>query len=854
MKYCLILSLLLSVTTTFSQDLEEAIYVSTETFNANRNASSFSTLIKNETDFKSKIKTNDEYLAYFFLLVNKANYLYNTNNQPKAIEAYETAWNIYKSKQLETITDYDVIEYCLKPLGILYNKIGDYTNAENTIKHYIFLAEKSKNNSQRIAGAINLANLYFTAGKFNTAKTIAQNGLSITGLTPSKKEQLLAIKNNCLIALSSQQNKSTLDSITTTNPEVKYNLALQKKEYKKALLYLRQIITDQYNKAHYSARDIAKYHVLNAQLHYQLEHKNACALELKNALNVLLPNHDSDILPNFEDLYAENTFIDIFDLLGKIQVSNTNALACYDRSFYVSNLLTNQLTSQDAKLLHVTKNRNRSEACLALLYNEYNLLKEPITIKKALAYAEKNKASILKETVAKKSLLDLHPKDSLLLKEQNLLLKQADITNQLIKAEYLKNAKLVNELSLNLNQISTTLKALKKEIDQKYPDDVNFEVVTDLIPKLKKDKAVLVEYFYGKNDVYTFIISDKELQFFKQERDSSFNKSISGYIDYFNSSTAINNNVNQFTKEAFSLYQTLNLEKISTYKNAVIIPDGFLNFIPFESLLTKATSTTNYSKMPFVVNQQCLVYNSSATLYVNSKKPNYNNDVLGVFPVFKNTNKALNYSVNEAESIDQYTDAKFFMYDAALKKEVLEQANNFGVLHFSTHANSGSFSIPAYIEFADQNLYLNELYSKHLNNNLVVLSACETGIGRLTKGEGSMSLARGFQYAGVNQLVFSLWKVNDLSTSKIMHNFYKNYDKTNSVAIANQQSKLDYLGDKSITNAKKSPYYWSAFVYYGVPVAKQQSVLLNYLLFAFIAVAITLLLWFIIKKRNGRQA
>ncbi|MBN2868272.1 MAG: CHAT domain-containing protein, partial [Flavobacteriaceae bacterium] len=609
----------------------------------------------------------------------------------------------------------------------------------------------------------------------------------------------------------------------------------------------------QYNKPEFSARAIAKLHVLNAQLHLKLDHKNACALELKNALNVLLPNHDANVLPNFEDLYAENTFIDIFDLLGNIQVSSTNALNCYDRSFYVTNLLTENITSQEAKLRHAGKNRKRSEACIAILYQDFKSLKKPNIIVKALAYAEKNKAAILKETIAKKTLLQLHPKDTLLIKEQVLLTTQADLTNKLIKAEFEKNAKIVNDLSYKLSKISNDLKYLKNKIDLSYPIDKNENFIDDLKRKLKKEKASLVEYFYGENDVYTFIVSDKSLQFFKFKRDEDFDASISNCINYFNSPNTINNDVSKFTTDAFNLYHQLKLNRVKASNNIIVIPDGFLNFMPFESLLTKESKTTNYSKMPFLIQKQCIAYNTSAELFVKGKLPEFNDDVLGVFPVFKNTKKALTFSEDEAKSIDQFTDAKFLMYTSATKKDAFKQANNYGVLHFSTHADAGSFSIPANIEFADENLFLNELYTKQLDNNLVVLSACETGIGKLNKGEGSMSLARGFQYAGINQLVFSLWKVNDKSTSQIMHNFYKNYSKFESIAIANQKSKQQYLNDKSISNAKKSPYYWSAFVYYGTSTAKAKPTILNYLLFTFIGLAIALLLWTVIRKlKHGR--
>ncbi|MDA0178233.1 CHAT domain-containing protein [Mesoflavibacter profundi] len=850
MKYSFLVILLFSFTTLFSQNLEEAIYVATETFNTNRTSKSYDLLLKKETEFVSNLNTIDEQLAYFFLLINKGHYLDNINKKTQSITAYETAWNNYNQFKLNEITDYDVIEYCLKPLGILYNKIGDFTNAEHIIKQYIYLAEQNKNNSQRIAGAINLAQLYYTAGRFNNAILVIEKALELKNIPLKKQELLESIKANCLLALNKK-----ITSNQTTNPKIKYAEALQKEDYKTALLHLRQVITNLYAQDKFSARDIAKHHVLNAQLHLKLNHKNACALELKNALKILLPNHDNNKLPDILDLYPENTFIDIFDLLGQIQLSNTNALDCYDRSFYVSKLINDQLTSPESKLLHNYKNRNRSEACLDLLYEEYQILKQNTTITKALQYAERYKSAILKETVSKKSLLNLHPKDSLLIKENSLLIKQTELTNQLIKAEFLKQSELVSKLSLSLNKVSTQLKNLKPIIDNKYSTSVNQNSFETLPKKLKKDKATLVQYFYGNNHIYVFTLTHNKSTFNKIKLDRNTTNQIANYIDYFNDANRINNKINTYTTDANKLYKTLLLDKIKSNKNLIIIPDGFLNFIAFESLITQPTNTTNYSNIPFLIKDFNITYNTSVMLYLESSKPKFTNSVLGVFPVFKNSNKELNYSINEAESIDKYTDAKFLMYNDAKMHTTFNEVKDFSILHLSTHANAGTFSTPAYIEFNDKNLYLNEIYSKQLNNQLVVLSACETGIGQLIKGEGSLSLARGFQYAGVNQLLFSLWKVNDLSTSQIMHNFYKTYVKSKSVSIANTQSKIDYLQDKTIVNAKKSPYYWSAFVYYGSPTKHANNTYLKYVLFTLITLSIGLLLWKIIRKKlNGRQA
>ena len=115
------------------------------------------------------------------------------------------------------------------------------------------------------------------------------------------------------------------------------------------------------------------------------------------------------------------------------------------------------------------------------------------------------------------------------------------------------------------------------------------------------------------------------------------------------------------------------------------------------------------------------------------------------------------------------------------------------------------------------------MYNLNINTNLVVLSACETGLGKFYKGEGAMSVARGFQYAGAQNLLFSLWKVNDFTTSKLMENFYNNIYNKKSYFQSITDAKREFLNDNTISNAKKSPYYWAPFVYYGSIENKNES-------------------------------
>jgi CHAT domain-containing protein len=474
----------------------------------------------------------------------------------------------------------------------------------------------------------------------------------------------------------------------------------------------------------------------------------------------------------------------------------------------------------------------------------------------AFQYSENNKASIIKEMNLKKIRLQQFPNDSLLAKELHLLKTQEYYTGLLIKEQLGTNkASAVNHLSEKLSVISLQLKTLKTAISKKYPEGNKSYTLESFQSKLAKDKAVLVAYFFGKNTLYQFVISEKDIAIEGIQLTEEIKKSIVSFIHLFNSASIINNDINNYTNQAFTIFKLLYFNKLSPHENVVIIPDGLLNFIPFEALLTSKTTTTSFSKMPFVIKSQHITYNSSATLYLTENQEHKNKDLLGFFPVFENTNQKLTYSIDEAEVIKEKMNSDIFMNSKASKINFLKNASKYGILHLSTHASSGDFINPANISCYDDVIILNELYSLDLKPDLVVLSACETGIGTLYKGEGAMSIARGFQYAGAENLLFSLWQINDLSTSQIMQSFYENYNTSESAYLANHQSKIDYLENEAISNVKKSPYYWSAFVYYGTLEPAESDNAIFYIIFSIFIASIVLLLILKFKKhdRNTRR-
>jgi CHAT domain-containing protein len=158
---------------------------------------------------------------------------------------------------------------------------------------------------------------------------------------------------------------------------------------------------------------------------------------------------------------------------------------------------------------------------------------------------------------------------------------------------------------------------------------------------------------------------------------------------------------------------------------------------------------------------------------------------------------------------------------AASTPSLPDQLGDYRILHFATHAQSndqkGEFSFLALRgkTATDKGmvLYVKDIYNLRLRAELVVLSACETGIGELREGEGNISLARAFAYSGAQSIVTTLWSVNDESTKKLMSSFYEFLEKGLPKDQALQQAKLAYLLHNKGSAAH--PFFWGGFTVIG---------------------------------------
>ncbi|HTG95121.1 MAG TPA: CHAT domain-containing protein, partial [Pyrinomonadaceae bacterium] len=161
-------------------------------------------------------------------------------------------------------------------------------------------------------------------------------------------------------------------------------------------------------------------------------------------------------------------------------------------------------------------------------------------------------------------------------------------------------------------------------------------------------------------------------------------------------------------------------------------------------------------------------------------------------------------------------------FSANLTAATNAQLSQYRIIHFATHAviNQARPQLSALVlsrvnakgEQQDGLLFLHDIYDLQLNADIVVLSACQTGFGKNIKGEGLISLTRGFMYAGAKRVVASLWKVDDSATATLMAQFYKEMFVNGRRPAAALKEAQKYVSEQ---RRWRSPYFWAGFVLQG---------------------------------------
>ena len=398
--------------------------------------------------------------------------------------------------------------------------------------------------------------------------------------------------------------------------------------------------------------------------------------------------------------------------------------------------------------------------------------------------------------------------------------------------------------------------------------------------RLLRPDQTMITYFVGESKLFVFIISKSQFEMIQIEKDfpleiwvEEFRNSIYRFNPADKGSAYLNQKIANIGHELYKLIFEPIADMIQT-EALVIVPGGVLGYLPFDALLSKPTESYNdFDHFDYLINKYSISYSYSATLLdeMTSGKhlkkpfvafaPVYHGDTLNVSrsdDPWRTVLGQLRFNVQEATTIHDLMGGEIYLDSLATEEKFMEVASRAGILHLATHGKSndrhGEYSYLAFYQTADsienELLFVKNLYDIHIPASLVVLSACETGIGELQRGEGIVSLARGFSYAGAASIVTTLWSIDDNASANIMFSFYKNLKRGDPKDIALRKAKLDYI-QSNRGNNRTHPLFWAAFV----PVGNMEPLTGGWAWWwGFVAAGVLVLMgvWFWRKQFNSR--
>ncbi len=541
-------------------------------------------------------------------------------------------------------------------------------------------------------------------------------------------------------------------------------------------------------------------------------------------------------------------------------------------------------TSAKSKL-YITE--NEKEFYILAIENAltlYELSQQRTYLEKAYQFSQQSKAVVLlNEINQNEAFLKILPPA---LKEKKKELQQNIRSyKKLIFDENKKREVNESKISLwqsNLFKANKEYENLMNQVKKDYPDYLKLVSRTDIfdLEKLQKrlnSEEILVEYSYcSKKDfnwLYTFVISHTGIKYYRTKIDKRFEQNLY-YIKKVMSNTQQKSimleEYNKLNSTSFTLYNTLLKPVIDDFsaKKIIIIPDEQIGYLSFDALISdyQTESTINFAGINYLVYNYQFSYAYSSNLLFNKQEENVQSNFIYAFaPSYKKLSSSkshysfgeLKSSKKEISSILNSFKGKAYIGDSAIKDNFKLLIHEHGIFHFALHAkseqNDSEYSFLAFTSTdsisSNNFLYNYEISATAMNASMVVLSACNTGDGKVYSGEGIMSLSRGFILAGVSSVVHTLWEVRDETSAQIMAYFYEYLAKGKSKREALQLAKIKYI--KSVNPQMVNPSYWSAYVLSGnyAPIVKNNWQIYTLLSILFIGVLISLVIFKRKKKK-----
>ncbi len=540
--------------------------------------------------------------------------------------------------------------------------------------------------------------------------------------------------------------------------------------------------------------------------------------------------------------------------LSETEPDLSASLNTYELAMQWMDSLQTTYSSENAQLDWSETFKDIYEDAIHTAFRLHQISQNPAHLDLAFVFSEKSKNAILLEElkmsegrtkgVTSKSWLE---------REKNLELELANLSKTLRFSRGSANTEDMQYYEVAVAGLRLELAALRDSLEREFPRyrEIKYAKGSTGIARVREEilggHTAFLSYFIGKEKAYLFLVTDEMSKMVDLGDPDRIEESAKAFILKLNNGSAGGNNAQMhfeiYLKAGNLLYNLILKEALSSLPEDInrllIVPDGLLNAVPFSAITdgTEVEPSFDFAKLPYLLYRFDVQYAFSATLQIESQlrgkdlamvtkglimAPQYTataGNTRGVVGV-----ASLIGADKEREAIAGFMEVDFETGPGATRDTFIAIAKKYGLLHLSMHGgvdvadrSSGHLMFTptsrAAITNKDNLLYHEDIINLDLSAQLVVLSACETGIGKYENGEGVFSLGRSFTYAGVPSVVMSLWKVNDFTTSELMPLFYRQIAGGETKDVALRQAKLAFLNNADVD--LRHPYYWSAFVSIG---------------------------------------
>jgi CHAT domain-containing protein/uncharacterized protein HemY len=520
---------------------------------------------------------------------------------------------------------------------------------------------------------------------------------------------------------------------------------------------------------------------------------------------------------------------------------HTKALSHYEAAIQILESVRSQVQVPELKASFLARRTEPYELVTALLYRLHQSEPHHGYDRQAFHYAERGRARAFLDTLAEsKAQITRHLTPEQRERQTTLEAAVSRASASLLRETSVRNKEALQEAEHRLDEFWLEIrKTNPRYAELAYPEPDSPEQVQT---GLKEDGATLVQYALGEHRSFVWVLTPQSLIMKALPRRAEIERQVRRYRRILTAHPKGSEAIALYQQYAQRMYVLLirPIERhLAGERQLVIVPDGILHYLPFETLQGRRRLVEDYtiSYVPSAsvlgsLRQRQKQRQDHQKILLAFADPFYGNSAAAglVRSIYEQNGALFSPLPHAREEVTRiaalYPKTSGTTYfgaaatETALKKERL---SDYRWIHFATHAvvdekapaRSGIvLSLAGNRDGEDGVLQMREILNLSLRADLVVLSACQTGLGQLVRGEGMVGLTRAFLYADASRLAVSLWKVNDASTAELMKQFYGKLKSGIPPAEALRRARLEML--HSGIPAYQHPYFWSPFVMVGL--------------------------------------